>query len=136
MRRFSYVADYCPTDLSVKLTTLSQSGRYTAISTDKRCVKTGVTEYRHVDTTRKPLSCINSGLNCISEITSGDSPQILNDKLSFNEDCPLPQNEDTSFTDDEITFEKVCCCLHVQCDVCWFLFLAKEKELHRIQLDV
>ena len=49
---FSYVANYCSTDLSVKLTTLNQSGRYTA--------------------KRKP---INSGPNYASESTSDDSPK-------------------------------------------------------------
>ncbi|XP_065884606.1 uncharacterized protein [Dysidea avara] len=90
MRRFSYVADYCPTDLSVKLTTLNQSGRYSAKSTDKR----------------KPLSCINSGPNYVSESTSDDSPQKLNIKLRFDDDYLLSQSDDTSFVDDEITFKK------------------------------
>jgi len=107
MRRFSYVADYCPTDLSVKLTTLSQSGKYAVRSTNKRLCDTFMTKYGHVDTNRKPLSCINSSHNCISEITSDDSPIKVNIKLSFDDDCLLSQNEDTSFTDDEITFKKV-----------------------------
>ena len=82
-----------------------------------------MTKYRHVYAHRKPLSCINSGPNYVSESTSDDSPQKLNIKLRFDDDYLLSQSDDTSFVDDEITFKKVCTVHMFNVHYfCWVLF--------------
>lgn len=103
MRRFSYVAEYCPTDLSMKLMTPSVTN--SSKSTVKRFFLYPFNkrdEQMLVYTRRKPLHCIIN--RCPNRINEQIHNQ-LNIKLCFDDDFVSAAHADEvdEDHDDEIT---------------------------------
>lgn len=109
MRRFSYVAEYCPSDLSEKLITpsITNDGSKSAVKRYfvfidfiNKCDTQAL-----VYACRKPLSCLNLSPNQIKE----QIPNQLNIKLRFDDDFVATttdggtEKQFEDLEDDEIT---------------------------------